>query len=90
MQSGSHNIHNTSLNKDVTIKTHGCQLRANDLDIMNTAVKIALNEALGVVSNNNAVKKEKILNELWPGTDNIVVTFSLTLEKKFVWSLEIT
>lgn len=89
VQSGSHNIHKASLDKDVIIKTHGCQLRANDLDIMNTAVKIALNEALDVVSNNNAEKKDQILSELWPGSNNIMVTLSLTPEKKFVLSLDL-
>lgn len=89
VKNGSHKIHNAGLNKNVTIETYDCQLRANDLAIMNTAAKITLNRALDVVSKNNAEKKEQILSELWPGTNNIVVTFTLTHEQKYVWGLDI-
>ena len=89
VQSGSHKTYKTSLNKNVTVRTKGCQLRPNDLDIMNTAAKIALNKALDFISNNDAAKKFQIVSELWPATNNIEVSFSLTSEKKFVWSLDL-
>jgi len=89
VQSGSYNIRKASLNKDVTIKTRGCQLQSVDLDILTTAAKIALNTSLDGVSSKYAVKKDLLLSTFWPGTNNIVTTFSMTPERKFVWDLDI-
>ncbi|MBN1267063.1 MAG: hypothetical protein JXA25_16345 [Anaerolineales bacterium] len=89
VQSGSHKIHQASLNKNITVRTKGFQLQPNQLDQLNTAAKIALNTALDVVSNHNAAKKDRIVSELWPGINNIEISFSMTPEKKFVWSLDL-
>ena len=89
VQNNSQTSHTVSLNKNVTVKTKGCQLKANDLDIMNTAAKIALNTALDTISKNDNAKKNQIVKELWPTTNNIEVSFSLTPDNKFVWSLDL-
>gem|GEM_PF-3797091 len=90
VQNGSYDINKVNFNRDVTIKTYGCQLRDNDLDLMKIAVKIALNKALDIISNSNAAEKKQILSELWSGTNNVVVSFSLTPEKKYEWGFEVT
>lgn len=89
VKNNSHTSCTESLNKNVTVKTKGCQLRANDLDIMNTAAKIALNKAIDTISKNDITLKNRIINELWPTTNNIEVSFSLTPENKFMWSLDL-
>jgi len=88
LQSG-HQTHKANLNKKVIVRTKGCQLKPNDLATMNTAAKIALDRALDVVSKNNASEKIQIVSELWSTTNNIEVSFSLTPDQKFVWSLDL-
>ena len=87
LQSGQ--THKANLNKKVIVRTKGCQLKPNDLETMNTAAKIALDRALDVVSNNDTAIKNQIVSELWPTTNNIEVSFSLTPDQKFVWSLDL-
>lgn len=89
VQSGSHKTYEGSLNKNVRVRTKGCSLSSNEMDIMDTAAKIALNRALDIVSKKDASQKTQIISELWPSTNNIEVSFSLTPDQKFVWSLDL-
>ena len=87
--SGSNRSQKASINKNVSVRTRGFQLGPDDLRKMNTAAQITLAEALDTVSGNNAIKKNQIVSELWPTTEEIAISLSLTPDKKFVWSLDL-
>lgn len=89
VKSGTASGEGSGLGRDVQVITRGCQLRPADLEVMIAAARITLDQALNKVSGQQGVGKEQMVAELWPGGGSIPVTFTMTPDRKFVWSLDL-
>jgi hypothetical protein len=89
VQNGGYDGAATGLGREITIKTRGFRLESRDMAVMRRAAGIVLNKAANSVAASQKESKDRIIGQVWPGTDPIGFTVTLTPPNKFGWTLDI-